>query len=162
MNPEFDIEKYYGKWYQIYSNIIIQELFERGSRCIQALYEPLEDNKIRVYNQQITSQNEIESIEGFAIIPNPKEPFHLEVYFPSVGQQGAPYWIYDLGPIENGQYQYAIVSDPKQRTLYVLARDVDDFMERYDKIVLQTLQEMGFTKSFNEPLLTNQDDCFLP
>jgi len=158
---KFEIEKYYGKWYQVYSNLLIQELFEKGSRCIFAIYQPLNHDKISVYNQQITSQNEIESIQGYATIPDSKNPLHLEVHFPSVGQRGAPYWIYELGPVEHEQYQYAIVSDPQQRTLYVLARNVDQFMKRYNKKVLQQLKDLGFTQPYNKPQLTNQEYCIL-
>lgn len=73
----------------------------------------------------------------------------------------APYWVLELGPVVNEEYAYSIVSDDKQLTLFVLARNVSDFFELYDERVLQSLNSLGFTKKINEPQLIEQyTTCF--
>ena len=73
----------------------------------------------------------------------------------------APYWVLELGPIVNNYYDYAIVSDDKALSLFVLARDVDNFYKYYDEQVLQSLNDFGFTKKYNMPKTMNQTDCLL-
>jgi hypothetical protein len=77
------------------------------------------------------------------------------------GTSDAPYWVLELGPIINGLYDYSIVSDNMGLSLFVLTRDVDRFYELYDNIVLKSLNEFGFNKAFNTPLVMNQTDCNL-
>ena len=72
----------------------------------------------------------------------------------------APYWILELGPIVEDNYQYSIVSDNLALSLFVLARNVDDFYKTYDSTVLNSLKEFGFTKPWNSPKAMNQTDCF--
>lgn len=99
---------------------------------------------------------------GYATQPNPDEPGQLTVTFESVDSFGAPYWVLDLGPInaETGLYDWSIVSDPFTAYLFVLARDVEDFNEKYDAEVSQKLVDLGFTKKFNSPIATYQkEDC---
>merc|ERR1712170_333793 len=55
----------------------------------------------------------------------------LKVFFGG-SPVGAPYWIVKLGPVVNGQYDYAVVTDGLKASLFVLARDVDTFNEKYD------------------------------
>lgn len=45
------------------------------------------------------------------------------------------YWVYALGPIINGEYQWSVVSDPSGCYVRVFTRDVNDFLEKYEKIV---------------------------
>ena len=71
----------------------------------------------------------------------------------------APYWVINLGPIVNDEYDYAIVSDDKQISLFVLARDVERFFKLYDDDVLDIVEDMGFTRKYNKPLLVNQTYC---
>ena len=71
----------------------------------------------------------------------------------------APYWVVELGPIVDGSYDYAIVSDNLQVSLFVLARDVDRFFELYQDDVLDSVQEMGFTRKYNMPVIVNQTYC---
>ena len=70
--------------------------------------------------------------------------------------QAAPYWIIELGPLVDDQYDYAIVSDNIKLGLFVLARDVDRFFKLYDDDVLNSLETMGFNDVRNKPIKTNQ------
>jgi hypothetical protein len=65
----------------------------------------------------------------------------------------------ELGPIVDDLYDYAIVSDDKALSLFVLTRDVDSFYKLYDEQVLLSLNEFGFTKTINSPMTMNQTDC---
>ena len=69
--------------------------------------------------------------------------------------------IIGLGPVNSasGQYDWATVSDSSLNSLYVLARDVDQFAAIYEADVLATLATQGFTRFLNKPRATNQQDC---
>ncbi len=75
------------------------------------------------------------------------------------------YWIVKLGDIEPGQtqYPYAIVSVPFQTSLFILARDVDEFRLKYKDEVLQLVKDMGFSYFFNKPIETyHSAECAYP
>eukprot|EP01032_Pedospumella_encystans_P026244 gene26244-29642_t len=66
------------------------------------------------------------------------------------------FWIVYLGAIEPGQtqYPYAIVSVPFQTSLFILARDVEEFRLKYKDVVLELVKDMGYTYFFNKPIET--------
>ena len=71
----------------------------------------------------------------------------------------APYWVIELGPVVNGKYDYAIVSDNLSAFLFVLARNPDNFRSKYQADVLSHLTAMGFT-GVSKPIETYQKaDC---
>lgn len=75
------------------------------------------------------------------------------------------YWIVRIGEIEQGQSQYpwAIVSVPFQTSLFILARDVGEFKEKYEADVLALVHELGYKYFFNKPLETVQSaECKYP
>ena len=69
----------------------------------------------------------------------------------------APYWVIELGPIYDGMYDYSIVSDNVQLSLFVLTRNVSRFYKEYDETVLVSLDDFGFNKFYNEPIEIEQD-----
>ena len=75
------------------------------------------------------------------------------------GQSPAPYWVLELGPIVEDQYDYSIVSDNKAISLFVLTRDVDRFYKLYQEQVDASLKDFGFTKAYNKPEIMNQTNC---
>ena len=129
-----DLEKYQGRWYQIYGNNFDQ-LFEKFSSCITADYTIMPAGNVSVVNSQ-TEKNGIEQIEGYAYYgynSNPKlYPGELTVHLNGVPHD-SPYWVYNLGP-ENydNYYDWAIVSDPVKLSLFVLARDVENYYNEYE------------------------------
>ena len=63
--------------------------------------------------------------------------------------------IVKLGPQNYGPenlYSYAVVSDGFQLSLFVLARDPQEFRQHYEGEVLNWLQQNGFTEPWNKPL----------
>ena len=90
----------------------------------------------------------------------------LSVYLqlPAPAPQGipAPYDVILLGPATfgpYGQYQYAVVSDPLEVSLFVLARDVDLYYGQFNATVMETLRKDGFINPINEPRMTIQQGC---
>jgi len=78
------------------------------------------------------------------------------VVFDTAGPPGgAPYWIIELGPIVDGLYDWAIVSDNLSAFLFVLARDVERFYALYNDEVLKQLVTLGFT-GIKAPIQTYQ------
>jgi lipocalin len=98
-------------------------------------------------------------IEGFAFQADPTKPGELKLKFENMPFVGN-YWILALGPIIDNKYQYSIVSDDKSSLLFVLARDVHDFKEKYDAEVRQKLFKMHFRGMFKGPIPRyHDDDC---
>jgi lipocalin len=153
-----DTSAYLGKWYQVYSDKFVQSTFEKDAKCVFSIYGLNNNNTISVYNQQLNQQNQKQSINGYAFTPNDNYPRKLAVNL-NGGMGDAPYWIYSLGPIINDLYEYAIVSDQYKVGLFVLARDVDTFMDKYNDDVLSELNQLGFTTFLNKPILTDQSNC---
>ena len=152
-----DLEKYQGRWYQMYGNNFDQ-LFEKFSSCITADYAIMPSGNVSVVNSQYEKTG-IEQIKGYAYYgynSDPKlYPGELMVHLNGVPHD-APYWVYNLGPVnDNNYYDWAIVSDPLELSLFVLARDVDTYYNEYNDEVLTILDEYGF----NDLISVSHEDC---
>ena len=74
----------------------------------------------------------------------------------------APYDVILLGPPTNGpfgKYEYAVVSDPFELSLFVLARNTTEYNLYYNQTVFLALEELGFDTLLNTPTQTVQDGC---
>ena len=67
-------------------------------------------------------------------------------------------WVFILGPqTYNGDstcapcYEYSVVSDPFNLSLFVLARDPQTFYSQYNATVIKQIVKAGFTESYNSP-----------
>ena len=155
LNPdtvdELDVGKYLGLWYQMYADPIVYATFEKDSYCCTALYGENQNSTISVHNYATIGapNGTVYTIDGYAYQDNmPDEPGQLKVKFSSDDAFAfpAPYWVLDLGPINaDGLYDWAIVSDNLSLYLFVLARNVEVFISKYDAEVTQKLTELGFT-----------------
>lgn len=152
---ELDLNKYIGKWYQVYQDKF-NAIFQDIGKCSTATYQLTEDNKVSVFNEQITN-DKYDTIAGYAYYKNDDCCGYLTVQLD--GTPEAPYWVLELGPIFNHLYDYSIVSDNKGLSLYVLTRDVERFYKLYDDQVLKSLNDLGFSKKYNYPITMNQTDC---
>jgi lipocalin len=157
---ELNRTQYLGRWYQIYSDLFVDATFENRSFCDTADYGVYPNNTISVLNRerQYNGTGPEREIYGWADTENSARPGELTVHLQTTAF-GAPYWIYQLGPVEKEEYQYSIVSDPLKLTLFVLARNVSKFMDKYNKNVTDYLTEQGFTGLINSPILTPQEGC---
>lgn len=157
---ELNRTQYLGRWYQVYADLAVDFTFENSSFCDTADYAVYPNDTISVWNRerQYTVTGPERQIFGWASAEDPSKPGELTVHLQTTGF-GAPYWVYQLGPVEKEQYEYSIVSDPFKLTLFVLARNVSKFMKKYNENVTTYLTEQGFTGLVNSPILTPQDGC---
>ena len=157
---ELNRTQYLGRWYQVYSDLFVDATFENSSFCDTADYGIYPNNTISVLNRerQYNVTGPERQIYGWATAENSAMPGELTVHLQTTGF-GAPYWVYQLGPVEKDEYQYSIVSDPLKLTLFVLARNVSKFMNKYNRNVTDYLTEQGFTDILNSPVLTPQEGC---
>ena len=150
---ELDVNKYLGHWYQVYgapSNFI----FQGYGTCITADYGAMDNGQVSVLNSQVNLNNELEQIDGYAYYKNVSEPGKLTVHLDGVPID-APYWVVKLGEVENDQYQYSIITSPSGVSLWVLARDVNEFFEYYDDEVRSFLDQNNFSY-----LTIEQEYCY--
>lgn len=134
---EFDIERYMGKWYEIYR---LPNKFEDGLEDITANYELTSDGKVIVTNEGrlVEDKSRLKQAKGKAWIPNAKEPSKLRVSFfwPFSGD----YWVLRVDP----EYNYALVGDPSGKYLWILSRE-----RRLDPKIVTELKmyasSLGFT-----------------
>jgi len=159
-----DVPSYIGLWYQVYADKLVYDTIEPDAFCVTAQYALKEDGTISVHNYQTTASpnSGVSVIDGYAYVPKPEEPGQLKVHFDDVsGPVDPPYWVLALGPKNaDNLYDWSIVSDPFKAYLFVLARDVKQFNEKYDEEVTALLAELGFTTRLNKPIATYQgEDC---
>jgi lipocalin len=157
---ELNQTQYLGRWYQVYSDLFVDATFENSSFCDTADYAVYPNKTISVYNRerQYNVTGPERQIFGWAEATDASKPGELTVHLQTTAF-GAPYWVYQLGPVKDDQYEYSVVSDPFKLTLFVLARNVSKFMEKYNRNVTDYLTEQGFTNLLNSPILTPQEGC---
>lgn len=146
---ELDVNKYLGTWYQVYgapSNV----LFQGYGECIQADYGLMENGQISVLNSQINRKGELDTIGGYAYVKNETEPGQLTVHLDGTPVD-APYWVVDLGPVENDEYQHSIVTSPSGKSMWALVRDLNNYD---DEAIVQYLDENEF-----KYVEIEQNDC---
>jgi apolipoprotein D and lipocalin family protein len=151
-----DLTKYDGRWYQVYEDVI-DKTFQGFSTCSVADYVILDYNNVSVLNSQINKNGNVDQISGYAFYSDGNTGGELTVELEGSGM--APYWIIELGPVINDEYQYAIVSDNLKLSLFVLARNIIEYFDDYDDEVLDSLEMYGFTKKINKPIIMDQTDC---
>lgn len=156
---ELDLYKYDGLWYQVYGDNF-NKLFQGDGKCSTAHYTINEgNNSVSVLNKQIDENNKLDTIVGYAYYKDDDYGGYLTVSLN--GTPEAPYWVLELGPVVDDEYDYSIVSDNNALSLYVLSRNVERFFELYNTTVLESLKQFGFTKKYNSPQIMNQTDCYV-
>jgi len=139
---ELDVEKYTGRWYQVLG-APTNEIFQGYGTCLTADYGILPNGSVSVLNSQLDKSGNLEQIAGYAYYKNVSEPGKLTVYLQGTPFDG-PYWIVKLGEIKNEQYQYSIITVPSKISLWVIARDVQDFYNEYYKTVVNYLDSQHY------------------
>ena len=165
-----NVSMYAGRWYQVYASASVQWTMEVGGRCVTADYRLSSEradvlavqNAVRVLGIGV-------KVTGYGIL-NPAHAGELDVRLGPPGHgpdpanagkfEKANYLVFGLGPVVSGSfYDYAMVSDPSGELLYVLARNVTRFQERYEGDVLATLKRLNFTSFLNKPRKSSQEGC---
>ena len=152
-----DVSSYLGRWKQVATSRSTQ-LLGTGVKFtnVSAEYDLDEGDNILVYNSGLNGRKEFTAIEGYTYVDvrfncTSKRKLHFD---------GVPfdgnYWIVKLGPIQYGQYQYAIVSGPvsgffgTRFSLYVLARHRQEYKDYYEKEVKEWCKENNFVFFWNK------------
>ena len=136
--PYVDLNQYLGVWYEIASYPMF---FQRGCVATKATYSMLPEGNIRVLNEcrKESFDGPLKKAEGVARGADPKTNSKLEVkFFLFWGN----YWIIDL----DEEYQFAVVSEPRMKYLWILSRTPVMKEDVYQGI-LQRLKEKGFDLS---------------
>ncbi len=117
--PFVDVSRYTGLWYEIASNAAG---FNDNLVDVTATYTARTDGQIDVLNRGIEDApgGAEQTITGIARVVDTATNAKLGVRFPSVfgGLFEGEYWIVALG----ADYDYAVVTDSLQFTLFVLSR----------------------------------------
>lgn len=114
--PFVDVQKYLGTWYQV-SRVVLP--FEGDCACAQQTLG-LDTSKgvVTVYNScnDKSPSGRLREIRGFATNDDPQtnSKFTVDFGLPQTGK----YWIVALG----ANYEYAVVSDPDRKSLYILSK----------------------------------------
>ena len=157
--PNLQIDQYLGRWYQVYKDLP-DDIFEGEATCAIADYSLKNETTINVLNSQINRNGKLQQIQGIAYYEDNNTGGELTVQLANLST--APYWVIDLGPVEDNQYQYSIVSDDSKLDLFVLTRNVTKFYNEYDKSVLEKLDDLGFNNFINKPIKLDQSNCSYP
>jgi apolipoprotein D and lipocalin family protein len=157
---ELNQTQYLGRWYQMYSDLFVDATFENSSFCDTADYGLNPNNTLSVWNRerQYNVTGPERQIFGWADTADASKPGELTVHLQTTGFP-APYWVYQLGPVVDDQYEYSVVSDPLKLSLFVLARNVTRFLKKYNTDIVQYLTDQGFTGLVNSPIVTPQEGC---
>ncbi|MBN2309280.1 MAG: lipocalin family protein [Candidatus Hydrogenedentes bacterium] len=135
-----DLERYAGRWYEIARFPVF---FERGLVGVTAQYALESDGRVRVTNQGFKGafDGEIASITGYAKVVDPATNAKLRVRFDPFPVRffPAPYWVVEVGD----DYEYAVVTNPKRKVLWILGRAPTMDEDTYQAIVAR-LDAQGF------------------
>jgi apolipoprotein D and lipocalin family protein len=142
--PRVDLERYAGTWHEIAS---YPNRFQKGCSNTNATYTLRKDGKIEVINRCRRNGRE-DSVKGSARVSDKTTNAKLKVTFfwPFYGD----YWIIDLGE----SYDYAVVSNPDRKYLWILGRTPQLDEARYTRI-LERMRGKGF--DVDKLVKTNQD-----
>lgn len=132
--PYVDINRYMGTWYQISAN---PTPFSGDLVGVTAQYSLQDDGSVRVYNSgyKNTLDGEFSDIVGRAVVVDKNSNSKLKVTFP--GAPNFPFPNYLIVVLDEVDYQYAVVTDPLQQTLFVLNRTPQMDEDLYQKILAE-------------------------
>lgn len=124
-----DLNRYLGKWYEIAT---IPQRFQLGCHCVTAEYSLRPDGKVKVVNSchKDSPTGPFKSITGQAKVVKGSYNAKLKVSFfwPFWGN----YWIINL---DQENYQWAVISAPSRKTLWILSRTPEMDEGLYEKLV---------------------------
>lgn len=128
-----NIERYLGQWHEIAR---FPNKYQKDCQETVAQYSKNEKGLITVKNScKLSDGSEKEAI-GLAKIEDPAISAKLKVNFVPgwlrwTGIGWGNYWVIDLG----NEYEYAVVSEPKKESLWILSRSETLTKNVYEKII---------------------------
>ena len=125
---DFELNRYLGEWYEIAR---LDHLFERGLNQVTAEYAPRNDGGVLVINRGFSeSENKWKEAKGKAYFVSGESEGYLKVSF-----FGPFYGSYVVFELDHENYQYAFVSGPTTKYLWLLARTPSVKPEVIEKFV---------------------------
>lgn len=150
--PYVDVSRYLGTWYQIARNTLP---FEAGCVCSRQVLGIARPDVVSVYNScnDKSVDGVIRDIRGTATNDDPATNARFTVDFglPVKGQ----YWIIGIGD----NYEYAVVSDPSEASLYILSKTPTLPTALFDEAVLKAMRAGVRTDNLE---MTLQNGCSYP
>lgn len=141
----FELDRYLGKWYEIAR---LDHSFERGLSQVTAEYGLRDDGGVSVLNRGFSeAEKELEEVEGKAYFVNSESEGYLKVSF-----FGPFYGSYVVFELDRENYQYAFVSGPDTKYLWLLSRTPSVESAVIDKFV-----EMANARGFDTESLIYVD-----
>lgn len=139
--PHVEIDRYMGVWFELAS---YPKWFSRGCKNSMATYALRTDGKVSVRNEcerkRLFSERSV--VDGVARVVDEESNAKLKVKFGILPFEG-DYWVIELGD----SYEYAVVSEPKRESLWILSRTKTMDSQVLEEI-LETLQSKhGFDVS---------------
>ncbi|HEX8925343.1 MAG TPA: lipocalin family protein [Terriglobales bacterium] len=136
--PTVDLQRYVGRWYEVarYPN----RFEKKCDRNITAEYSIRSDGKISVVNSCTERDGNRNVARGWAKVAdrNTNAKLRVTFFWPFFGD----YWIVDLGR----DYEYAVVSEPGRKYLWILSRTPQMSAAQFGDIT-QRLRDGGFDTS---------------
>jgi len=160
-----DVMKWVGNWYQIGTNNNVLNSVQQGSTCAVWQYGKINGNSISVdmrYRMN-APDGELKRMVGTATMLDTSKPGIHHVKFDDA-EDAMDWYVIKLGP-ENSMryYKYAVMTDTNKAALFIIARDVEDFLANDKDSVMAYLDGEGFNTEQNKPVLTLQsDECQYP
>lgn len=158
--PSVDINAYLGTWNQVATSRSTSLLgtgvnFTNVSAVYGTNYDSeLDQDVLTVCNSGVNENGNYTEIKGYSYTTGDSDT-KRKLHFDDVPVDGN-YWILKLGPIKNGEYDYSIVGGPISNyvatrfSLYVLARNREEYQELYETEVKQWCIDNGFRFYWNE------------
>lgn len=160
LQPDFDINRYLGTWYEIAKT---PNFFETGCSSAKARYELINSSTVSVVNTCLGEDGQRlrrtceqaggrgcrginntvpPTIRGSATVVDPKAPAALRVTFPGepdVLPPGVPNYLVHLTDYK----RFAVVGDPQRVFLFILAR-APRMSERLYNDLVEFSAELGY------------------
>jgi apolipoprotein D and lipocalin family protein len=139
-----DLERYQGTWYEIAR---FDHSFQRGCTQTSAEYKLKKNNQVSVLNRCLETKKNGEQkwkdAKGNAWVADETTNAKLKVQFflkwVKIPLFAGDYWIIELGE----DYDYVVISEPKQKYLWILSRAGKMSEDQYNDIT-ERLTNLGF------------------
>lgn len=138
---KLELSRYMGLWYEIgrYPNSFQKDNCDLAT----AEYLLMENGKVKVINscwKDSFGGNRVEKVEGKAVlVKNEVSKLKVTFFWPFSGN----YWIIEL---DEKEYSYAVVSEPKRKYLWILGRKPTMELEKIKEIE-ERLNKNGFNSN---------------
>ncbi|VDP16854.1 unnamed protein product [Soboliphyme baturini] len=163
---ELEMDKALGRWHQMYKSSINLDGSQESVYCEVAYFDKnrvMGEGGMSMLEAYRTSSKdgELHTFKRDLSKSGPGEywMFTEDYFYPK------QFFIYKLGPVKNGLYEYFIATDSNRLSLMVFARDPLIFQQQYDSQVQEQLSKGGFGgfSFWNRPSLIYQNiDCTYP